>query len=450
MYLKRKIYDRLIDWKSNSSLTLELKGARQVGKTYIVKKFARENFIDYTYINLLELSGKEFLKCVEVVTNWQPGQPRSKNPLLEIFTLFDKNFKDKEDTLVIIDEIQESATVYNFIREFTRNFKARFIVTGSYLGRLMNPDFTMSSGDLMSLRIEVLTFEEFLDAMNLLNEFYSLDMFGQAEPDQYQKIEDMFNIYCKIGGYPAVVMEYIRYKSLAKCTASLEYIIELFSIESTRYYTDILDAAAYDNLFCGISRIFVREKKGLEQDNFNEDLQKLVRKDYSSNLSKKECNRAINWLYSSGILDFAGKIIELNILDFKSRSRCYFTDMGLAYYFMNKIGVNESTIKGFLYENFVYLEIRRRQKPLNEIAFETPAFATYAGGEIDFVVKSNKNDKIYALEVKAGKNAAKTTVKALEQGKIDFILYLKGNTKGGIAEKIITIPIYAFSRYRFS
>jgi len=87
MYLKRKIYNKLIDWKNSSSLTLELKGARQVGKTYIVKKFAKENFRDYTYINLLELSGKEFLKCVEVVTNWQPGQPRSENPLLEIFTL---------------------------------------------------------------------------------------------------------------------------------------------------------------------------------------------------------------------------------------------------------------------------------------------------------------------------------------------------------------------------
>jgi len=99
--------------------------------------------------------------------------------------------------------------------------------------------------------------------------------------------------------------------------------------------------------------------------------------------------------------------------------------MGLAYYFMNKTGINESTIKGFLYENFVYLELRRRQKPLNEIAFETPAFAVYAGGEIDFIVKSNLNDKIYALEV-------------------------KGNTKGGTTEKIITIPIYTFSRYRFN
>jgi len=80
--------------------------------------------------------------------------------LLKIFTLFNKNFTDKEDTLVIIDEIQESATVYNFIRDFTRNFKARFIVTGSYLGRIMNRDFTMYSGNLMSLKIETRAISE--------------------------------------------------------------------------------------------------------------------------------------------------------------------------------------------------------------------------------------------------------------------------------------------------
>ena len=64
MYLKRKIYDRLLEWKSRPGHnTLEVNGARQVGKTYIINKFADENFKDKIYINLFDLSGKRFLEC---------------------------------------------------------------------------------------------------------------------------------------------------------------------------------------------------------------------------------------------------------------------------------------------------------------------------------------------------------------------------------------------------
>ena len=64
------------------------------------------------------------------------------------FRLFDENFSDTEDTVIIIDEIQESAEIYNRIREFTRQFRCRFIVTGSYLGRIYEPEFRYSSGML--------------------------------------------------------------------------------------------------------------------------------------------------------------------------------------------------------------------------------------------------------------------------------------------------------------
>ena len=64
MYLKRKTYQKLLSWKAESNLTLEVTGARQVGKTYIIRKFAEENFDAAVYINMLEASGQEFLKCI--------------------------------------------------------------------------------------------------------------------------------------------------------------------------------------------------------------------------------------------------------------------------------------------------------------------------------------------------------------------------------------------------
>lgn len=349
------------------------------------------------------------------------GRERPLKPLHNALKLFDKAFADEEDTVVIIDEIQESAMVYNLIREFTRNFQCRFIVTGSYLGRILNADFKLSAGDLTALRVETLTFEEFTEAMGMAETLEKLGLFGESDPAQYEKVKKLYDVYCQIGGYPAVVMTYIQTKSISGCHEKLEDIIRLFCSESSRYFEDILDEAVYDNMFCSVSRILLREKKGLDADSFSESLQKLVVHDYDSNISKAVCNRAINWLQSAGILDFAGKITECKILDFKARSRCFFTDVGLTRYFLRKVGADHAAIEGLIQENFVFLELRRRLERLKEIALETPAFATYKGGEIDFYVKSLiGGEKNYAVEVKSGK-----------------------------AAPVYTIPVYLISRFRF-
>lgn len=450
MYLKRKIYDRLIEWKDESSLTLEVTGARQVGKTYIINKFADEHFRRKIYINMFEDSGTEFLECLKKARNWEPGEERPQKPLHSALKLFDKEFVDEEDTVVVIDEIQESSAVYNLIREFTRSFQCRFIVTGSYLGRILNADFKLSAGDLTALRVETLTFEEFAEAVGMTEAFESLGLFGESDARAYEAMKELYEVYCQIGGYPAVVTEYLQTKSLPKCREKLEDVIRLFCSESSRYFEDILDEAVYDNLFCSVSRILLREKKGLDADSFSENLQKLVVHDYNSNISKAVCNRAINWLQSAGILDFAGKVSECKILDFKARCRCFFTDLGLTRYFLRKVGAENAAVEGLIQENFVFLELRRRQERLDEIALETPAFATYKGGEIDFFVKSLiGGEKTYAVEVKSGKGQASTGQKAMDDKKVDCLLLLKGNTSGGNAAPIYTIPIYLFSRFRF-
>lgn len=451
MYLKRKIYKKLLSWKEESDLTLEVTGARQVGKTYIIRKFAEENFAGVVYINMLEASGQEFIDCIQTAKAWKPGTERPVQPLHKALSLYEFAFRDTEETVVIIDEIQESPDVYNLIREFTRNFNCRFIVTGSYLGRTLNTEFKLSAGDLKSLRIETLDFEEFTEAFGMHEAYEEMELYGTAHPEEFSKLSELFSLYTEIGGYPAVVAEYLETKSKEKSREKLEDVIHLFCTESTRYFDDILDTAVYDNIFCSVARILAKEKKGLDRDNFNESLQKLVVHEYDSNISKSVCNRAIMWLQSAGILDFAGKVSECKIMDFKGRCRCYFTDLGLAYYFFRRIGVTSSDIQGMLHENFVFLELRRRAERLKEIALETPAFATYMGGEIDFFVKSLLGkESIYVLEVKSGKNAAPTGQKALEDGKADYLLLLKGNTQGGQAGKVLTIPVFLFQKFEFT
>ena len=402
------------------------------------------------YINMSAASGTVFLACLENARQWEPGQDRPEKPLQATLQLYDKSFADDENAVVIIDEIQESAEVYNLIREFTRDFKSRFIVIGSYLGRVLSPDFKMSAGDLTAVRIETLTFEEFMEAMGMGGLLAETRLYGLSEQEDYDQLRQCYDIYTQIGGYPAVVTEYLETKSIQKSREKLEDVIHLFCAESVRYFEDILDTTVYDNLFCSVARLLLREKKGLAEDSFSESLQKLVVHEYDSNISKAVCNRAINWLFSAGILDFAGKITECRTLDFKARSRCFFIDLGLTCYFLLKIGAERPAIDGLLQENFVFLELCRRMERHHDMEFETPAFATYKGGEIDFFVKSLiGGEKRYGIEVKSGKNQALTGQRALEEQKIDILLLLKRNTMGGIVGNIYTVPVYLFHRFRF-
>lgn len=450
IYLERKVYGQLQAWKNKSNhSTLEVSGARQVGKTYIVNKFADEAYQNKVYVNLLDFSGEMFLERYRDLRREMREGKEIENPVHELLKRYRPDFADSKDTVVIIDEIQESAEIYNRIREFTRNLESDFIITGSYLGRVLNKEFKYSAGDLDSLEVQTLSFEEFLEALGEKDVYDGLDLYGNSGAGDYQKLEELFRIYCKVGGYPAVVLKYLETRSQEECQAELLKIIHLFIHESRRYFEDILDDAAYENMFSGIARILAKEKKGFEEDSFSEELQGIVVKDYSSNISKASVNRAIDWLYSSGIVGFAGKLPECRILDFKAKARCYFMDTGLAAYFLTKIGCPEGTVSGILNENFVYLDLKRRTAHPFEIALETPAFATLGNGEIDFYVKGIKSQKTYAVEVKAGKQSGRTAREALEKRKADAVLYAKGNTKGGKADNIYTIPIYAIAKFHF-
>lgn len=335
--------------------------------------------------------------------------------------------------VVIIDEIQESAAIYNRIREFTRRLKSDFIITGSYLGRILKREFKYSSGDLDYLEIHTLDFQEFLMALGEDDLYQELDIYGQSSDGIYARLSELYAVYTKIGGYPAVVLRYLETGSIEEANAELLKIIRLFTNESKRYFEDILDDEVYDNIFSSVARVLVKEKKGFEKDSF----------------SGVSVNRAIDWLYSSGIIGFAGKITNCNILEFKPKSRCYFTDLGLTSYFLTHIGCPESAVSGIVNENFVFLDLKQRIIPPAGIALETPAFATMGSGEVDFYLKSLKTQKTYAIEVKTGKNQSRTVQEILDKKKADYIVYAKGNTHGGVKDQVFTIPVYGIGKFEF-
>ncbi len=211
MYLKRKAYDQLTAWKNRPDhSTLEVSGARQVGKTYIVNRFADEQYSQKIYINLLDLSGELFMEQYRELWQEMKSGKRYQNPIYELIKRYQPDFEDSEDTIVIIDEIQESADIYNRIREFTRTLKCDFIITGSYLGRILKKEFKYSSGDLDYLEICTLGFEEFLIALDHISQYEDMSLYGESDAEIYKELYELYDDYCMIGGYPSVVLKYLN------------------------------------------------------------------------------------------------------------------------------------------------------------------------------------------------------------------------------------------------
>ena len=446
--LKRDIYKRLLEWKrENTHKVLELEGARQVGKTFILDKFAKENYKVQIYVNMAQTSGQEFLACLEQATAWQPGMKRKERPIHEALSLFHGEFEDNKDTIVVIDEIQESSKVYSMIRQFAREFECDFIMTGSYLGKTREKDFFLSAGDVDSLTMTSLTFAEFLEAAGKRELYETIDLYGASDHAQYDELKHWFDVYLHIGGYPEVVKAYLETGNLEQCADIIESLIRIFVKESGRYFESPLETATFEKVFSSIATMMLKEKKGTKD--LITDLTSIIFKEESGRIAKKTVNYAISWLYLSHQLGYCSKSVNCDNLNIVKNCRYYFMDLGIANYFLSLTGSMQETIDGCLCENFVYLmlleRIRRR-----EIAGQVPWFGTdeESSGELDFYVRSRLNHKNYGLEVKRGNEIAVTANKLLDKGRLDFVYSLK-NTYGGINENKRAVPLYLAGRIPF-
>ncbi len=449
MELKRDIYQRLLAWKQKKThKVLELEGARQVGKTYILNKFADNEYKKHIYINMAGSSGADFLKCLEAAGRWEPGQKREVNPIHKAFQLFEAGFVDDEDMLIVIDEIQESAVVYSRIREFARDFKARFIVTGSYLGKTREKEYFLSAGDIDTLTMTTLSFPEFLEAFGMRRLYEELDLYGHSDHALYDQLRGCFEIYLQIGGYPEVVTTYLENHDLRECEEIIENLIRIFIKESSKYFEGPLELEMFEKVFSSIAITLLKEKKGISD--LTTALTKIVFKEESGRIPKKMTNYAISWLYLSHQIGYCSMSVDCSNLDIVDNCRYYFSDLGAAGYFLKLTGESKEVIDGVLCENFVYLELLERIRK-REIAGQAPWFAVdkKTSGELDFYVKSRIDSWNYGLEVKRGKNQSHTANALLERGKLDIVYNLK-RTYGGTAEKRHTVPLYLCGRISFA
>lgn len=448
MDLKRDIYQDLLAWKNrNNHKVLELEGARQVGKTYILDKFARQEYERHIYMNMIGSSGRDFLRCLEKAAAWEPGQKREENPVHKAFQLFDPDFTDSEDLLIVIDEVQESAVVYSCIREFARNFKAHFVVTGSYLGKTREKEYFLSAGDVEPLTMTTLTFPEFLDAFGKRDLYETVELYGASAHAMYDELRSYFMIYLQIGGYPEVVTTYLDTRSIPECRAVISHLVRTFVKESSRYFEGPLELEMFEKVFTSIAITLLKEKKGTSD--LTTDLSRIIFKEESGRISKKMTNYTISWLYLSHQISYCSMSVDCSNLAIVDNCRYYFNDLGVGGHFLRLTGEPDDVVEGVLCENFVYLELVRRIQR-QEIAGQAPWFAAdqKTGGELDFYVRSRMDNRNYGVEVKRGKNQPVTANALLERGKLDYVYLLK-NTYGGISGRRYSVPLYLCGRIRF-
>lgn len=430
--LERDVQSELLNWKKkHHKRVLQVEGPRQVGKTHEVKKFASKNYEQVIYVNLVrdEYGFEDLL------------DEKTLLPLYCEKAGLD-SYKDDESTVLIIDEIQESTTVYNAIRDLRERWKCDMIVSGSYLARTVkSKDFFLPAG-IAYLRMFPLSFREFCRALDLEQILMNLDISGGSAAEEYVRLEAAYQVYRRIGGYPEVVTTYLETKSEADCMDVLESLIQTFTAESSRFFSNSTALSIFNETYKAVMVQILEEKKGTGK-NLIEQVTDFVKDSVKEPVSRNEVRAASSWLLYSGIIGYCDLYNNGDVTDVVSNRRAYFMDNGIANYISKIVTMPNDAIEGMLTETFAYTELNHLyQKPIavRQVRGDKPCFSTCGDYELDFVVVAMSGKRI-GIEVKTGDNKARSLEFFKQHGMIDEA-YRAGACKGGVGTVYKTVPVY--------
>lgn len=439
--IEREVQSEFNEWyKSFSDMILYVSGARQVGKTTEILKFVYNTFENVIYINLTDTKSRSLLEKAL----------QSNNILFELIKythqLGINEYEDNENTVLIIDEIQESSEVYNSLRKIRKELKCCTIVTGSYLGRTLTPQYFKPAGDIYEIEMLPLSFKEFVKEFRHSKTLETIDLYGGSSKNEYESLTKLYQVYIKIGGYPRVVKEYSQTKSISNCYKLLENLLITFTNESSSYFNNDdynRSLGIFENVYKAALIVSAKEKKGTGAKTI-EELTTFINTSSKEVVSRQEVTRAINWLKYSKIIGGCNLYVNGDKLNIQYDRRFYFMDCGLMNYISTLTELDNATIQGLLAENFVYTELYRLYKK-HELKGDKPSYSTYNSYELDFMLV-DKNDKTYGIEVKSSNsNKFKSIEEYSNKGLIDEA-YVVEITRGGKSTKhknLSKIPIYA-------
>lgn len=423
--MQRFITEKLIDWKnSKDRKPLILRGARQVGKTYILKEFGINNYDNVAYFNFDHDDGLS-----ELFLN-------TKDPkrIIEQLSLANGKSINPNTTLIIFDEIQECSNALNSLKYFCEEANEYHVAcAGSLLGiRLSKTSFPVGKVDFLNLY--PMTFSEFLIAdgsSNLVDVMRQTKKINEIPKLFEDVLIEKLKVFYIIGGMPEAVYSWVNYKDIEKVNKIQKNILDSYENDFSKH-TDANEANKISLIWNGIPSQLAKENK------------KFVYQVVKEGARAREYEGALNWLNDANLIS---KCYLVN--------KCYFPlkayyDLSAYKIYMNDVGLLRrmsnldsriilegdrlfNDFKGSFTENYV-------ANTLNYLFDEAPNYYTFDRNEIDFVIQIN-ND-IIPIEVKSGKstnNNSLTKYNAKNNNKVSLRFSLNNLSKDG---KIVNIPLY--------
>ncbi|MFC1617294.1 ATP-binding protein [Candidatus Margulisiibacteriota bacterium] len=434
--MKREIYNKLIAWKKDKKKKpLILRGARQVGKTYILQAFAEENYENYLYLNFEE---QKDLKNI-----FEPDLVPIR--IIKDLELIYNAKIIPEKTLLIFDEIQECPNALNSFKYFAEKLKEyHLIAAGSLLGVKLGNNKGFPVGKVNFLNLYPLNFYEFLMAIGrddlknyLLNMTNGQIISGATHNILMRYLKD----YLFVGGMPEVVLKYREEINKERIDYNIIRQIQNDIIDG--YILDFAKHATKENIE-KISQIWESIPAQLGKEN-----KKFQYSGIKRSARAREYEDALQWLLDAGLVN---KVHNINLPELPLKRfaqdnifKLYFLDTGLLGAKCDlgpKVIINDFELflifRGALTENFVCQELVQTGKSLYYWTSDGKA-------EVDFILSFENN--VYPLEVKAGKSKKKRSLNVYREKYKPKILSRASSrnfTKDG---HVINYPLYLISGF---
>ncbi len=425
--IERKVKATINEWILHGKDAFLLTGARQTGKTYLIRQCLKESGYPYVELNFIEepelvslfagaKDAKELQMRLSVVT---------KEPL------------EQGKTIIFLDEIQEFKDIVTRIKFLVEDGTFRYIMSGSLLGVELNDLRSAPVGYLEVCDMYPLDFKEFARAAGVKNDVILMleEHFKSRSPvDEFihSKMLDLFYLYLIVGGMPEAVDVYVKTNDLAKVAKVHEKIIRLYKADFSKYET---------NYKLKLQEIYDAMPGQLDQKNKRFQLN-IIEKGVSYDRLKND----FLWLKDAGVAipvyNVSEPKIPLVISENRNLFKLFFSDVGLltsCYSNAVKIAIlnkEKSINNGALFENVVAQELLAK-------GHKEYYFNSKQQGELDFVIELD--GKAVPLEIKSGKDykkhSALNNVLKDENYQIkEAYIFSEGNIE--LEGKRIYMPIY--------
>lgn len=426
--MKRQLYPALIKWKHDPKRKpLLLQGARQVGKTYLIKEFGTNEYGNCIYLNFEQDPGLSSLFNHQL------------NPIkiIENIGFYIGRKISSDNTLIFFDEIQTTPEVLTSLKYFYEQAPEYHIIgAGSLLGVSIGRQSGFPVGKVNFLTMYPMNFFEYLIAVDeelIVNELLQKDPTVPFPDIIHDKLLAHLKLFLYLGGMPEVLQDYIDNRNIESSRIIQKDIIKAYERDFSKY-TDKLQAIKTSELWNSIPSQLARENKKFK---YNE-----IRKNARSVMYEQ----TIEWLKKAGIINLVYQIstpkIPLSGYADYTKFKLYLLDTGLLGAMLNitsNMIIEPDTLfqeyNGAFIENFVASE-------LVSAGYENLFYwVSNSDAEVDFVVQNS--DRIYPVEVKSGYSRNKKSLivyKTKYNPDFHFRLSPRNFIKDG---QFINLPLYA-------